>query len=57
MSLTCPLWHKWLLFRICLTSDRIGCVKQEPVTCFRYVGSPLALENAQKNLMDMEDDE
>jgi hypothetical protein len=22
-----------------------------------YVGSPLALENAQKNLMDMEDDE
>jgi hypothetical protein len=22
-----------------------------------YVGSPLALENAQRNLMDMEDDE
>ena len=22
-----------------------------------YIGSPLALENAQKNLMDMEDDE
>ncbi len=37
------------------TASKVKLLHQEMQLA--YVGSPLALENAQKNLMDMEDDE